>query len=44
VVEFDDQPAGIAAVISADDGNGHTGVVSSPGFQAGNNTVSVVVR
>jgi hypothetical protein len=44
VVEFDGQPAGIAAVISADDGNGHTGVVSSPGFQAGNNTVSVVVR
>ena len=44
VVVFTDQPAGVAAVVSADDGDGHTGEVSSPGFQAGNNTVSVVVR
>jgi cysteine-rich repeat protein len=44
VVVFTDQPVGVAAVISADDGDDHTGEVSSPGFQAGNNTVSVVVR
>ena len=44
VVVFTDQAVGVAAVVSADDGDGHTGEVSSPGFQAGNNTVSVVVR
>jgi hypothetical protein len=44
VVVFTDQPVGVAAVISADDGDDHTGQVSSPGFQAGNNAVTVVVR
>jgi cysteine-rich repeat protein len=44
VVVFTDQPVGVAAVVSADDGNDHTGQVSSPGFQAGNNAVTVVVR
>jgi cysteine-rich repeat protein len=44
VVVFTDQPAGVAAVVSADDGDGHTGEVSSPGFQAGTNAVTVVVR
>jgi hypothetical protein len=34
----------VAAVVSADDGDDHTGQVSSPGFQAGNNAVTVVVR
>jgi len=44
VVVFTDQAVGVAAVVSADDGDGHTGQVSSPGFQAGNNAVTVVVR
>jgi cysteine-rich repeat protein len=44
VVVFTDQPVGVAAVVSADDGDGHTGQVSSPGFQAGNSAVTVVVR
>jgi cysteine-rich repeat protein len=44
VVVFTDQPVGVAAVVSADDGDDHTGQVSSPGFQAGNNAATVVVR
>jgi cysteine-rich repeat protein len=44
VVVFTDQPVGVASVVSADDGDDHTGQVSSPGFQAGNNAATVVVR
>jgi cysteine-rich repeat protein len=44
VVVFTGQPVGVAAVISAEDDDDHAGEVPSPGFQAGTNAVSVVVR
>jgi hypothetical protein len=44
VVVFAGQPVGVAAVVSAEDDDDHTGQVPSPGFQAGANAVSVVVR
>ena len=44
VVVFTGQPVGVAAVISAEDDDDHAGQVPSPGFQAGTNAVSVVVR
>jgi len=43
-VVFDAQPVGVAATVTADDDNGLTGEVATPGFPAGTSSVTVTVR
>jgi hypothetical protein len=43
-VEFTGQPVGVAATVTAEDDNGLTGEVTTPGFAVGTNSVSVTVR
>ena len=44
VVVFTGEPVGVAAVVSAEDDNARSGEVSSPGFQSGDNAITVTLR
>jgi hypothetical protein len=44
VIVFTGQPTGVAATISVDDDEDRQGESTSPGFQAGTNDVTVIVR
>ncbi len=44
VVSFAGQPVGVAATVTAEDDEGRSGSVSSPGFVTGSNPVTVPVR
>jgi len=44
VVVFTGQPIGVPATVSVDDGQGGQGESTSPGFQAGTDDVTVIVR
>ena len=44
VIVFTGQPVGVPATVSVDDDEGRQGESSSPGFQAGTNDLTVIVR
>ena len=44
VIVFTGQPIGVPATVSVDDGQGGQGESTSPGFQAGTDDVTVIVR